>query len=194
LGWRYIEVARNHDAIISASDEICDILEQIAADHRSRGITRENTSMSKPIPVSTPALPAVAEPRVLRVYCDERGETHLETLTLTGEIRCSEVSSSVAWWSERISTKAVIWRRVIEEAPSTEPHCAPRRQIMVPLSGAVEIEVSSGDRQIIEAGSLILVEDTWGKGHITRAVDGQVRVTLTLELDEQSLPASKNAD
>lgn len=138
--------------------------------------------------------PVVAlEPVIVRVYSDDSGETHLETLRLTGEVRRSNVSSSTAWWSEPLGTKAATWRRVIEEAPSTEPHCAPCRQLIVLLSGAVEIEVSTGARERIAAGSLILVEDVKGKGHITRAADEQTRVTLMLELDDKPLPFGAHA-
>lgn len=83
--------------------------------------------------------------------------------------------------------RGAVWRRVEAEAPSTTPHNAPQRQLIVPLSGEVEIEVSTGERRSVPPGQIILVEDTTGKGHITRALDDSTRVTLMLELGDERL-------
>ncbi|MFH8662340.1 hypothetical protein [Streptomyces afghaniensis] len=127
------------------------------------------------------------QPVILRVYSDAAGESHLEDIRMPGGHRRSDVSTSVAWWSERIPVRNVIWRRVEEEAPPTTPHNAPRRQLIVPLSGGVELEVSTGERRIVLPGQIILVEDTTGKGHVTRALNDSTRVTLMLELGDEKL-------
>ena len=128
-----------------------------------------------------------AQPFILRVYNDAAGESHFEEVRIPGRHRRSDVSTSVAWWSERIAVRGLVWRRVEEEAPPTKPHNAPRRQLIVPLSGGVEIEVSTGERRTVPPGQIILVEDTAGKGHITRAMDDSTRVTLMLELGDEHL-------
>src|SRR6476469_160111 len=87
------------------------------------------------------------EPILLRVFRDADGETHFDNVRLAGETRRSTVSTSIAWWSEEIPVCSLTWRRVVEEAPSTAPHNAPRRQLIVPLSGEIKIEVSKGDRR-----------------------------------------------
>ncbi len=128
-----------------------------------------------------------AQPVILRVFSDAAGESHFEEVRIPGGRRRSNVSTSVAWWSEKIAVRGLVWRRVEEEAPSTTPHNAPRRQLIVPLFGGVEIEVSTGERRTVPPGQIILVEDTTGKGHITRAVDDSTRVTLMLELGDEPL-------
>jgi hypothetical protein len=63
-------------------------------------------------------------------------------------------------------------------------HTAPRRQFVINLTGAVEIEVGDGSRRRLEAGDILLAEDTTGQGHISRAVDGQPRSCLFLPLED----------
>ena len=48
------------------------------------------------------------------------------------------------------------------------PRPAPRRQWMVVLRGAVEVEVSDGSRRTFGPGDLLRAEDTEDTGHVTR--------------------------
>jgi redox-sensitive bicupin YhaK (pirin superfamily) len=52
------------------------------------------------------------------------------------------------------------------------PRPAPRRQWVVVLRGAVEVEVTDGSRRTFGPGDLLRAEDTEGIGHITRPVEG----------------------
>ena len=65
-------------------------------------------------------------------------------------------------------------------------HRAPRRQYVITLSGRGEIEVAGGKKISVGPGHIDLVEDTTGKGHITRVVGTEDRVTLQLPLADQS--------
>jgi hypothetical protein len=50
------------------------------------------------------------------------------------------------------------------------PRPAPRRQWVVVLRGAVEVEVTDGSRRTFGPGDLLHAEDTDGTGHVTRPV------------------------
>jgi uncharacterized cupin superfamily protein len=50
------------------------------------------------------------------------------------------------------------------------PHPAPTEQWVVMLRGAIEVEVSDGARRRFQAGDLVFVADTTGRGHVTAAV------------------------
>jgi hypothetical protein len=50
------------------------------------------------------------------------------------------------------------------------PRPAPRRQWVVVLRGAVEVEVTDGSRRTFGPGDLLRAEDTEGTGHVTRPV------------------------
>jgi quercetin dioxygenase-like cupin family protein len=65
-------------------------------------------------------------------------------------------------------------------------HPGPRRQYVITLSGRGELEVAGGKRIPVEPGHIELIEDTTGKGHITRVLGGEDRVTLWLPLADQS--------
>ena len=65
-------------------------------------------------------------------------------------------------------------------------HVAPRRQYVITLSGRGELEVAGGKKIPVEPGHIELIEDTTGKGHITRVTGTEDRVTLQLPLADQS--------
>ena len=67
-------------------------------------------------------------------------------------------------------------------------HNAPRRQIVVPLEGAVEIETGDGDVRLITAGMALLAADVSGQGHKSsfRPENG---VTLFLLLPDDLNPS-----
>jgi quercetin dioxygenase-like cupin family protein len=65
-------------------------------------------------------------------------------------------------------------------------HRAPRQQYVITLSGRGEIEVAGGKKFSVGPGNIDLVEDTTGKGHITRVMGTEDRVTLQLPLSDQS--------
>jgi hypothetical protein len=65
-------------------------------------------------------------------------------------------------------------------------HRAPRRQYVISISGHAEIEVAGGKKITAGPGNIDLVEDTSGKGHITRVIGTEDRVTLQIPLVDQS--------
>jgi hypothetical protein len=63
-------------------------------------------------------------------------------------------------------------------------HTAPRRQYVITLSGHGELELSGGQKISVGPGNIELVEDTTGKGHITRTVGTEDRVTIQIPLSD----------
>lgn len=59
-------------------------------------------------------------------------------------------------------------------------HPAPRRQYVITLSGRGEVELASGQKITSGPGHIEFAEDTTGKGHITRVVGNEDRITLQL--------------
>jgi hypothetical protein len=62
-------------------------------------------------------------------------------------------------------------------------HHAPRRQYIVNLDAAVELETGDGTKRVIGPGEILLAEDLTGRGHISRAVDGRPRRSLVVTID-----------
>ena len=67
-------------------------------------------------------------------------------------------------------------------------HNAPRRQIVVPLHGEVEIETGDGDTRLISKGMALLADDLEGQGHKSRFRPDNA-VTLFLLLPDDLDPA-----
>ena len=59
-------------------------------------------------------------------------------------------------------------------------HTAPRRQYVITLSGQGEIELIDGKKIRLGPGSINLAEDLTGKGHITRVIGNEDRVTIAI--------------
>jgi quercetin dioxygenase-like cupin family protein len=65
-------------------------------------------------------------------------------------------------------------------------HPGPRRQYVITLSGHGEIEVAGGKKIAQEPGHILLVEDTTGKGHVSKATGTEDLATLWLPLTDPS--------
>jgi hypothetical protein len=73
--------------------------------------------------------------------------------------------------------------------PSTDGdwHTGPRRQFVITLSGRGELELAGGQKVPVGPGHINLIEDTTGKGHITRNFGPEDRVAITIPLVDQTV-------
>ncbi|MEE4163523.1 MAG: hypothetical protein V2I25_13540 [Woeseiaceae bacterium] len=65
-------------------------------------------------------------------------------------------------------------------------HPVPRPQWMMVMTGAVEVEVSDGQKRTFTAGtadSLAYLDYISSKGHITRAVGDELSIVMVAEVD-----------
>ena len=65
-------------------------------------------------------------------------------------------------------------------APASDWHVGPMRQYVITLSGRAELEVGGGKKVAVGPGQIDLIEDTTGKGHITRNLEDRIVVTIPL--------------
>lgn len=126
---------------------------------------------------------ATERPTYVRVYTDAEGETHFEDVHLPRERRESP-TGTVDAVTAPIVVGGLVFRLVISEASDTEPHNAPRRLFIVQIDGTVEVEVSDGEKRVFAPGSVLLVEDTTGQGHITRSLSPGPRATMIAALSD----------
>jgi quercetin dioxygenase-like cupin family protein len=117
---------------------------------------------------------------VTRIYTGSDGLSHAE------EIEMKLTTSGAAGVSEMIKATGVQFRRT---PPGTfsDWHVGPRRQFVITLSGRGEIEVAGGKKIALEPGRIELIEDTTGKGHTTRAVGTEDRISIAIPLADQTL-------
>lgn len=98
--------------------------------------------------------------RVLRVYADSDGNSHVDELpiaTKPGRINMAKsVPVTAMNYAEYTKSETEDWHR------------APGRQFSISLAGEIEVEVSGGVKHAIHPGDIVFLEDLQGKGHITR--------------------------
>ncbi len=110
----------------------------------------------------------------------EEGETVVEDLELpaTKEVRGYETAL--------LSLEGAIFRTQ-QPAVDLGFHNAPRRQIVVPLEGEVEIETGHGEVRLITPGMALLADDLTGQGH-TSSFRPENATTLFLVLPDDVDP------
>ena len=113
---------------------------------------------------------------VTRLYTGDDGQSHFE------EIVVDMLPNIVGHISETFGATGIVFRETSGDY-DYDSHTAPRRQYVVNLDGAVEITVGSGEKRVFGAGEVFICEDTTGQGHISRAVNGEIRRSLFVTLD-----------
>jgi hypothetical protein len=62
------------------------------------------------------------------------------------------------------------------------PHPVPRRMLVIPIRGALEVTAGDGTMREFKPGDVVIAEDTWGSGHATRVIGDVDCITLFIEL------------
>ena len=121
--------------------------------------------------------------KLFRVFSDQHGESHFEEMDLEmTPVEFAPPAPPIDLSEFRDATRVAIMRA----APGwrADWHPAPKRQLMFYLAGQVEAETSDGERRIMGPGSIVLVEDTSGKGHRSRVVGSEEVVIGVVQLEE----------
>jgi hypothetical protein len=128
--------------------------------------------MERPVAVAQARKPY----RIVRLFTGPDGLTHAE------ETEASANPNGV------VHLMAVTGAEIHRSAPGSVMswHTEARRQYVITLSGHGEIEVAGGEKIAIGPGSIELVEDATGKGHISRVIGSEERVSLWLPLTDQA--------
>src|SRR6185503_19268940 len=100
--------------------------------------------------------------RIHNLYCDANGESHWRDVNVEWieERNFSKLSA-------RLPATGIIFRETSGDY-DVSWHPAPRRQYIINLDGGVQITASDGEARVIGAGEVVLVEDTSGKGHLSK--------------------------
>ena len=118
--------------------------------------------------------------KITRIYADAQGESYFEEIEVEGQI------SERGFLGGPFDVKHLILR----ETPGSSVqdwHVAPYKVYVVLLTGTVEVEVSSGEVRLFEAGDVLLAEDTFGKGHKTTTLSQGTRKSLFITVNESSV-------
>jgi hypothetical protein len=112
-----------------------------------------------------------SKPTVMkRIYTGTDGLSHIEDIVLDAKTVMEKVTS--------------VEVRVSPPGRFNDWHVAPQRQYIVNLSGNGQLEVAEG-KVDLPPGSIEYIDDLTGKGHTTRTVGTQDRVSIWLKFDDQ---------
>jgi mannose-6-phosphate isomerase-like protein (cupin superfamily) len=115
--------------------------------------------------------------RITRIVPDSNGVSHFQDLEL------SLRSHPAIPRTDAVRVKSASF--ILAEDVNMPIHPAPRRQFVVVLTGAIEIQCGDSEVRRISAGEVLLVEDVSGAGHSFRTVSEPTRlINLPLADDE----------
>jgi hypothetical protein len=118
--------------------------------------------------------------KITRVYAGDDHQSHFEDLVI------AEDETAHGWLTELVPATGVLFRRT-PPGGSLDFHQAPRRQFVITLSGAVEIECGDGSVRRLGPGDVLLADDTTGQGHISREVESPRRTVFVPLPDDLDL-------
>lgn len=125
-------------------------------------------------PVTKPA-------RYVRLSSDDDGESYFEDIEMPMSAVQYAPPAPAVDLSDPLTATRVSWFR-FPAGWSDDAHPSPRRLLFVLLAGQVEGWTSKGDTRLFETGDCLLMEDTTGKGHGARPLNGEaLAVVIALE-------------
>lgn len=112
-----------------------------------------------------------------RIYSDAAGVTHFQD----GHVGLAD-GGPIGMLSEPIGADTVVFRSTDADY-DYDWHPTPRRQFILMMSGAIEIEVGDGTIRRFSVGDTLLLEDVDPPGHRTRNVGTVPRYSVFVRTD-----------
>jgi hypothetical protein len=109
-----------------------------------------------------------AQATYVRLYADEAGESRFEKVALSLSPSDFAPPAPPLLTAQFLPTTQSFLVGTPSGWDGEVPHPSPRRQLLCVLQGDFRITASNGDVRYFSCGDVLLLEDTWGKGHSTR--------------------------
>ncbi|MDQ7816564.1 MAG: hypothetical protein RDU14_06015 [Melioribacteraceae bacterium] len=116
--------------------------------------------------------------KITRLYTGADNETHFDTI----DYKLFD-NGEIGRLSKKVKVKELIFRETDGDF-NYDFHPAPQKQFIALLDGEIEIENGFGEKRRFKAGDVLLVEDVSGRGHKTKSIDGKLRRSIFITLDE----------
>lgn len=110
--------------------------------------------------------------KCVRLYSDAGGDSHFEDTEIPMTAIQYAPPAPAVHLSDQVPATGFSWFRFPADW-NDGAHPTPRRQLFVVMSGEVEGWTSKGDTRRFTAGDCLLMEDTTGKGHGARPLNGE---------------------
>jgi hypothetical protein len=119
--------------------------------------------------------------KYLRLYATEDGESHFEHIEI--DLKLADYAPPAPPLSlSKISAATHVGFMEAPSGWSSDWHPSSARNLFVVLSGEWEVTASDGESRRFGVGSVLLVDDTSGKGHKSRVVSDVDSMAVMVEL------------
>lgn len=120
---------------------------------------------------------------LIRVSTGPDGETHLD------DVHYSMAKTKHGLTAQDVQVTEIALHTSVGDAAEPPFEVSPCRQLVIPLAGRAEVEASDGTKRALEVGSILLAEDTSGKGHRIRTLAGPRLLLVAPLLDKKRAPS-----
>jgi hypothetical protein len=120
---------------------------------------------------------------IVRIYADAEGESHFEDLEFKFK-QTDLVPPAPPVLMTKLENASQYGFELVRPGWHGDWHTVPQRLLAVYLSGAGTIQASDGELRHLRPGTILLAEDTFGKGHISRMTGDEEMLVLILMLPE----------
>jgi hypothetical protein len=118
----------------------------------------------------------------MRLFADERGESHFAEIDVALEPTDFAPPAAPLHVAALFPATACGLVGGPSDWDGSIPHPAPRRQLFCTLRGEYEVTASDGSVRRFPTGSMLLLEDTTGKGHTTRMLGDEDVLVVSVTL------------
>ncbi len=125
--------------------------------------------------------------KCLRIYATPDGESHFDEIDIPTKKVSVHPEAAPFDVSASYPASRIRFTRIPAGMHPVGWHTVPGRELTARLDGSVEYETSDGEVRKVNAGEFALVEDTHGKGHLSRHSPGSqlvLWISLPDGLDE----------
>lgn len=124
--------------------------------------------------------------RYVRLYSDSLGESHFEDLELSLPMQDYAPTMEPLNVAPFLQATGTYWVGAPGDWSGDVLHPSPQRQLLCTVEGEYEITASDGEVRCFPAGSVLLIDDTSGKGHSTSITYNKGALVLVVDLAEEN--------
>ena len=110
--------------------------------------------------------------KYIRLFNDSDGASHFEDIEVPLRPKHFAPPAPPLNIGNFLDASQTLWVGAPSGWDGREPHPSPKRQLFITLQGEYEVTASDGTVRRFPQGSVLLLEDTSGQGHVTKICGG----------------------
>jgi hypothetical protein len=117
-----------------------------------------------------------------RLFAEQDGASHFQDMEMELDVGFAAPPAEPLYTAKLSPASEVFWLGAAPAWKGDVPHPAPRRMIFVTVKGEYQITASDGEARRFPLGSMLLIEDTSGLGHVTKSISAGDTIVLAVAL------------